>query len=145
MSSSGDQVSEVKGVGCGTILLAEDQTEVRSFLVSILEAHGYVVLHGADGMEAMEILAGHHGPVDLLVTDIGMAGMNGWELARNVLMVRPETKVLYMSGYPGNIDESLAGSRDFHFLAKPFRPDAVVRRVRELIGELGASGGEAEA
>src|SRR5690606_18478501 len=85
--------------GSGTILLAEDEVAVRRLLRQILSEHGYTVLEAADGISALEMACRESGPIDLLVTDMIMPGMNGRELSERLGGVHPETKVLIMSGY----------------------------------------------
>jgi two-component system cell cycle sensor histidine kinase/response regulator CckA len=121
--------------GAGTILLAEDEDELRELAKEILETSGYEVLATANGAEALERAAAHVGPIDLLLTDVVMPGLSGGELARRLRAVRPDTRVLYMSGYPddaivrhGVLDAAEA------FLQKPFSVVDLAERVRRAIG-----------
>ena len=121
--------------GHETILLVEDEPMVRELFRDVLEAAGYRVLEAKNGTEALEVAARSGRPIDLLVTDVVMPGMGGGELVRRMAEVRPETKVLYVSGYTddvlvrrGVIESGVS------FLQKPFMPDELSRVVREILG-----------
>jgi DNA-binding NtrC family response regulator len=100
----------------------------------VLEAKGYAVLEAGNAEEAFALAGRFAGKVRLLVTDMVMTGESGAELARRMLALWPATRVLYISGYT---DVSSHGSDllapDTHFLQKPFTPDALVRKVREIL------------
>ncbi len=117
-----------------TVLLVEDEVGVRSLLHGVLTSGGYTVLEGRRGEEALRIAELHQGPIHLILTDVVMPGMSGRELAERLKASRPEMKVLYMSGYTddaivhhGVLDPGMA------FLQKPFTPDALARKVREVL------------
>jgi len=118
----------------GTVLIAEDQPEVRALAAAILRRLGYSILEAANGPEALVIAERHSGHIQLLLTDIVMPGMTGLELAAQFSVRRPDARVIYMSGY---MDRDLGGSGldpSAPFLQKPFTPDAlaaVIRRVLE--------------
>jgi PAS domain S-box-containing protein len=121
--------------GHETILLVEDEPMVRELFRDVLEAAGYRVLEAKNGVEALEAAARSERPIDLLVTDVIMPGMGGGELVRRMAEIRPETKVLYVSGYTddvlvrrGVIESGVS------FLQKPFMPDELSRVVREILG-----------
>jgi CheY-like chemotaxis protein len=120
--------------GDETVLLVEDHAEVRRLTGKILEAHGYTVLVAADGVEALRIAEQHAGAIQLLVSDIVMPGMRGREVGLLLAAARPEMRVLYVSGYA---DESLVHGGELEpglaFLQKPFTPDALARRAREVL------------
>src|SRR5207245_4874871 len=90
--------------GSETILLVEDQEEVRRLVRRVLEARGYTVLVAASGAEALQVAATHAGPIQLLVTDVIMPAMSGREVGLLVAAASPDAKVLYLSGYA---DESI--------------------------------------
>jgi PAS domain S-box-containing protein len=122
--------------GTETLLLVEDEDAVRSLVRNVLREKGYRVLEASGGEEALEFSELYAGRIDLLVTDVVMPQMNGRELARRLLNVRPQIKVLYISGYTENavwfqngLDSSGA------FLQKPFSPEALARKVREVLGD----------
>ncbi|HEX8938778.1 MAG TPA: PAS domain S-box protein [Candidatus Limnocylindrales bacterium] len=121
--------------GTETILLVEDEDGVRELARIVLERQGYEVLAAADATGALELAAAHSGRIQLLVTDVVMPGLSGPELAARLRALRPEATVLFLSGYT----EEVAG-RGVHlaegggFLAKPFTPEALARKVREVLG-----------
>ena len=120
--------------GRETILLVEDEGAVRELARDILEANGYAVLEARHGDEALAICERHSEAIHLMLTDVVMPGMNGRELAERLARLRPQTKVLYMSGYTDNaiiLDGVLNGRAVF--LQKPFTPDALARKVREVL------------
>jgi two-component system, cell cycle sensor histidine kinase and response regulator CckA len=120
--------------GHETILLVEDEAQVRRLAASILRQRGYDVLEAASGHEALRIAEGYASSIDVLVTDVVMPQMRGTEVARLLREQRPAVKVLFMSGYTE--DELLrrdAGGEGTGFLGKPFSPAALARRVRALI------------
>jgi PleD family two-component response regulator len=85
----------------GTVLLVDDEPVVVSVLAKVLTLHGYTVLVAEDYYTALQAAESHAGRIDLLLTDIALPGLNGCELARKLLRVRPELRVLLMSGYTG--------------------------------------------
>ncbi|HZN62951.1 MAG TPA: ATP-binding protein, partial [Planctomycetota bacterium] len=121
--------------GKETILVVEDEAPVRKLLLQVLARLGYTLIEADTGMHALKAISKHNGPIHLMVTDVVMPGMSGRELARQIEPLRPETKVLYMSGYTedaivhhGELDPGTA------FLAKPFTPHALAAKVREVLG-----------
>jgi PAS domain S-box-containing protein len=121
--------------GNETILLAEDVEMVRDLARESLEMHGYTVLEGPNAEEALLICQQHEGPIHLLLTDVVMPRMSGKELAEQVVSLRPETRVLYMSGYTDQaiVHNGILDS-DIAFIEKPFTPDALVLKVLEVLG-----------
>jgi CheY-like chemotaxis protein len=100
----------------------------------MLERSGYTVLDAADGALALEIAARHHGPIHLVVTDVVMPAMGGRQMSEQLTRHRPDTKVLYTSGYT---DDAIVRhgvlEAGVPFLQKPFTPEALVRKVREVL------------
>ena len=120
--------------GRETVLLAEDEDSVRRLAAMILERNGYRVIAAPDGRAALEAAAAHDGPIDLLLTDVIMPGLNGRELADQFVVLHPQARVLFMSGYAGEalsaqgvLDPNVA------FLAKPFVPSELARKIREVL------------
>jgi two-component system, cell cycle sensor histidine kinase and response regulator CckA len=120
--------------GSETILLVEDQGDVRDYACDVLEAQGYTVLLAKDGAEALEVAGGHAGRIHLLLTDVVMPRMSGRELAERLVQLRPDLAVLYMSGYPDRavVDHGILGP-GVTFLQKPVATDALARKVREVM------------
>jgi PAS domain S-box-containing protein len=117
--------------GSETVLLVEDEDVVRDLARRVLERSGYTVFACADGAEAVELSESHDGQIDLLLTDVVMPGLRGYEVASKVVATRPEIKILYMSGYA---EEALVGGPAITastLIEKPFAIDALARRVRE--------------
>ena len=112
----------------------EDQEEVRKLTKRVLEARGYTVLAARNGAEALEIVARHPNRIHLMITDVVMPGMNGREVARLACARRSDLKVLYVSGYTG---EAVLQHRLLEpgvaFLQKPFTPDVLARKTREVL------------
>jgi CheY-like chemotaxis protein len=128
-----DRGPETPG-GRETILLVEDEVQVRRLAGAVLRQRGYEVLEAPGGPEAIQLAGEYHGRIDALVTDVVMPQMRGTEVARALTAMRPALKVLYMSGYTDDDRfRQEAGSEAFAFLAKPFTPTALARRVREVL------------
>ncbi|MGH2748969.1 MAG: PAS domain S-box protein [Actinomycetota bacterium] len=120
--------------GTETVLVVEDEPGVREVARRALARRGYNVLEAATGEEAIYMARHHAGAIHLLLTDVVMPGMDGLELARHLSETHPETRILYMSGYPGEAtlgEDHEVASDDF--LAKPFAQDALASKVREVL------------
>jgi CheY-like chemotaxis protein len=131
-----ETVERLEPAGGGeTLLLVEDEAAVRQLVFRVLAGHGYTVLVADSGDEALRLLESRGEPIALLLTDVILPGMSGRELADRLRGRLPGLKVLYMSGYTqnaivhdGRLDAGVA------FLEKPFTPEDLVRRVREVLG-----------
>jgi CheY-like chemotaxis protein len=120
--------------GSETVLVVEDQDAVRDLACIILESYGYRVLQATNGPEAMAVAEGYPAIIHLLMTDIILPVMDGRVLADNLRAVRPETKVLYVSGYSEErIGHNRALGGDLAYLSKPFSAEVLARRVREVL------------
>jgi PAS domain S-box-containing protein len=121
-------------VGTETILLAEDSEMVRDLALTVLRRQGYRVLVAPDGAQALQVAEDHNGPIHLLITDVVMPGMSGRVLADRLLALRPDTKVLFMSGYT---EDTIAHhgvlTPRAALMEKPFSPPALARRVRDIL------------
>ncbi len=117
-----------------TILIAEDNEGVRALTVRLLVDAGYKVFEGCDGVDALETLEGLDEPVDMLISDVMMPRMNGSELASHFQRVQPGTPILLMSGYMDEESVRRAFKEPDAILAKPFTAEALLTRVKELIG-----------
>ena len=122
--------------GAETILLVEDDPQVRDLTRDVLEARGYRVLVAERSLEAPAMCAGHGGIIDLLLTDVVMPGLGGNELALEILKQRPTIKILFMSGYTDNsLLHGASSSNGFHFLQKPFTPSSLAAKIREILDQ----------
>jgi two-component system cell cycle sensor histidine kinase/response regulator CckA len=120
--------------GTESVLVTEDQIEVRTLMVTALRRYGYTVHVAADAENAIEFCRRYDGPLDLLITDVIMPGLNGAELARRLSVMRPHLRVLFISGYTDNALAQygiLGAGTDY--LAKPFTPDGLVEKVRTIL------------
>ncbi len=120
--------------GQETILLVEDETNLRHLARQYLEIQGYKILAAEDSAAALQIVDGYQGTIDLLLTDVVMPGMNGRELAAQISKLLPEVRVLYMSGYTENaIGHDGTLDPGINLLQKPFSLPALKDRVREVL------------
>jgi two-component system cell cycle sensor histidine kinase/response regulator CckA len=121
-------------VPAATVLLVDDEEDVRDLAREILHAAGYVVLEAVNGAQAVTLSESHPGPIHVLVTDMVMPGMSGQALAQRLATLRPDLRVLFMSGYASGIKapDALAGL-PAAFLPKPFSPDELAEKVRDLV------------
>jgi CheY-like chemotaxis protein len=122
--------------GTESVLLVEDAGPLREMIREILEVAGYTVVASAGPADALRRLPTIDPPPALLLTDVVMPGMSGPELARSVRAARPETRVLFMSGYTDDA-VGLHGvlSSETRFLQKPFTSDALLFKVRETLDQ----------
>ncbi len=144
------RVAGAAGGGSETVMLVEDEDAVREPLLRALEAYGYPVIAARDGEEALRLAEGHPEPIDLLITDVVMPAMSGPELVRRLVRLRPDVRILYMSGYVersleligasfagrqvgGDGQDLQPGSQTAGFLQKPFTPEELATKVRELL------------
>ena len=118
-----------------TVLLVDDDAAVRQYVGLILQRYGYRVLEASGGTEALHLCTQHEGPIHLLLTDIQMPDMTGPELVPQALALRPHLPVLYMSAqFSEDILSQLEGRPLQPFIQKPFRPEALAQKVRDLLG-----------
>lgn len=131
---AGGPVAEAGRGGHETILVVEDEASVRQLVQGTLERQGYRVLPAGDAEEAHALARTHVGPVEMVLSDVVMPRMSGPELVRALQAIRPSLRALFMSGYTDDavMRHGLAEA-DVAFIQKPFTPDALVRRVREVL------------
>jgi CheY-like chemotaxis protein len=116
------------------VLLVEDEETVREVTRETLALHGYRVLVGADGADALRLAAEHSGPIDLLLTDVVMPKMGGRDLAERLTALRPGIRTLYVSGYTDDrVIRTGALGTETALLQKPFTGAALARKVREVL------------
>lgn len=121
--------------GTETVIVVEDDASVRRALSRVLENYGYRVLHAETVNETLELCSSAKNP-SVLITDVVMPDMSGRELAERAIALRPDMRILYVSGYTDNtIQDRGALAPGIHFLQKPFTPEALGRKMREVIGE----------
>ena len=113
-----------------TVLFADDTDVVRNLLCAALRQAGYCVLEAGDGYEGLLMSRRHTGPIHLLITDVVMPRMGGMELSRALKAHRPESSVLFISGYTADMLD-----QEVPFLQKPFTPDTLISRVAEILSE----------
>ncbi len=120
--------------GTETILLVEDEEIVRNLIYATLKSDGYDVLSAGNAVEAIKMCEQHTGRIHMMLTDVLMPGMSGWELARHPTTVGLDMKVLFMSGYTENYTFREGGLTEaINFIQKPFLPHALARKVREML------------
>jgi CheY-like chemotaxis protein len=132
--SRAEETSSVVHRASEVVLVVEDETAVRALVKDVLTSNGYTVLEASRGDEALSICDQHKGPIHLMVTDVIMPQMSGRELATRLASLRPDMKVLFMSGYTneGIVHQGVL-ERDTAFLQKPFTPNSLARKVREVL------------
>ena len=117
-----------------TILVVEDETTVRDFVLHLLTDKGFIVISAQDAYEAIRVIAERH--VDLLFTDIVMPGADGFDLAAQAKLIRPSLRVLYSTGFADRA-KGRHGPRYGKLLEKPIRADALVAAIEKALGEDG--------
>jgi len=121
--------------GSETVLIVEDDDSLRKFAQEVLQSYGYRILAAENGEDALRVSQAHEGQIDLMITDVVMPKMGGKEAADRLQPLYPQMKVIYMSGYTDNaIVHHGVLSSELNFLEKPFTPEALARKVREVLG-----------
>jgi len=123
--------------GSETILLVDDEEGVRKLVSAVLDSGGYTVIEAANGQAALAVYEKNSHKIDLVLTDVVMPQMNGFELGQRIAEKSPELQVLYMSGYRDSPINSAPGEPVKAFLNKPFTPDVLLAKVREALDEGG--------
>jgi CheY-like chemotaxis protein len=123
--------------GSETVLVVEDQDDVRKLALAVLKRFGYQTLEARSGRDALLIAESHAGPIHLMLTDMVMPGMTGTRLAERLRLFRPEIKALYMSGYTADVITRY-GTLDSgtELIEKPFSPEMLAQKVRMVLGEV---------
>lgn len=129
-----DTAAETSARGTETVLLVEDEDALRRAVAEFLSLRGYTVLEARDGLDALSITRNHGSTIDLAVTDVVMPRISGGELASELLRLRPETRVLFLSGYAGQtILDHKVGDLENNFLQKPFTLKQLAGKVRTVL------------
>jgi CheY-like chemotaxis protein len=133
-ASHANQPSRSAYRGTETVLLVEDEDGVRALVRQVLHKHGYTVLEARHGGEALLHCERHKGNIELLLTDVILEQMSGTELAARLASVRPDMKVLYISGYT---DDAIVHhgvlNQGTHFLQKPFTTESLAKKIRQVL------------
>jgi len=121
--------------GSETVLLAEDQSSIRSVLREFLDSKGYKVLEAQNGSEALALAERHPGAIDVLVTDVIMPQIRGLELAKRVTELHPDICVIFMSGHSEDalLENQLLADRNLTLIQKPFELEELDQKVRESL------------
>jgi two-component system cell cycle sensor histidine kinase/response regulator CckA len=131
-----EKVSVETLIGSETVLIVEDDDSLRKMTRTILKQFGYEVLTAEEGEDALKVSKEHDGPIHLLVTDVVMPGIGGRDLAERLQSVRPEVKVIFMSGYTDNaIVRHGILNQGVNFIQKPFASKSLARKVREVLDQ----------
>lgn len=135
-SAKSKQEDLVRLHGTETILVVEDDDNVRRVVERSLSKYGYNVLLAADGVEAVDAARKHHNNIDLLLTDVVMPKMSGKELADKIIVLYPEIKICFMSGYTdGAIVKNGILDSGINFIQKPFSPKLLVQKLRKILDD----------
>ncbi len=125
---------ELRRPESATVLLVDDEDAVRRLVARMIRSLGYEVIEARDQAEAIGISGEHEGSIDMLLTDVVMPEMSGPELAEQVRSIRPDIKVVFMSGYTGGALNYHVGNRgEIHFLQKPFSSESMASKIREVL------------
>jgi PAS domain S-box-containing protein len=137
------EFTRIKASGTETVLLVEDEAQVRNLAAVVLREHGYEVLEATSGNDALRISQQYKGGIHLLLSDVVMPQMSGKELADRIKRTRNDIRVLYTSGYTDDavLHHGILGA-ELEFIQKPFTPNALANKVREVLNG-GGKGGQA--
>jgi CheY-like chemotaxis protein len=128
----------------GTILVVDDEPEVRKLVSAMVGQFGYAVLTADSGEHALTLYKNHKGPIDLLITDVIAPGMSGPMLADKLSEIQPDLKVLYISGYDNtHVVQKYVVEKGHALLTKPFSVDEMKSKVRELLPATAQNAGRA--
>ena len=136
MDAERPEFSTLMPRGDETVLLIEDDAVVRQLTARILRRQGYNVLVATEANEALQLAADHNTRIDLFLSDVVMPGESGPSVIERLSAVRPRTKVLFVSGYPGDdISRRGVDEGSFRFLAKPYSSEQLAQRVRQVLDD----------
>jgi len=133
--ANAEEVATAEGSGGDeVILVCEDEEPVRRLACQVLRTAGYTVLEAENGRHALEVAAGHRGPIHLLLSDVIMPELDGRKLSQEMTRTHPGLQVMFVSGYTDDVlDSEVSRGKGTDFLQKPFTPAALLQRVRELL------------
>lgn len=115
-----------------TVLIVDDESSIRRLMASAVAREGYEVLEADSGERALRVAESHHGPIHLLITDVRMPGIDGWELAARLVEQRPDLPVIYVSGHCVQPARPMAGAQAA-FLAKPFTMRQLLAAIERML------------
>ncbi len=122
--------------GCETILVVEDEQEIRAMTTMFLRSNGYNILEAEDGIEALHIIQSTKEDVDLIFTDIAMpGGMNGVQMAARAQVLEPNVRLLFTTGYSSAATPDMALIENYPILNKPYEPDALIKKIQEVLND----------
>jgi CheY-like chemotaxis protein len=120
--------------GAGVILVAEDEDQVRTQLQLILERAGYTILSAPNGVRAVELFRQHHARIDLVLLDVVMPELDGWQAFLQMEALAPGVKVLFTTGYAASVLPADFASRGARLISKPYKRERLLAEVRDIIG-----------
>lgn len=127
-----------KGGGQETILLVEDEEMLLQLMKTLLEAKGYKVLTAEDGLEAIDVFSRHKDEVALVISDMGLPKLGGWEAFQKMKEIRSDVNVILASGYfDFNLKAEMIKAGAIDFVQKPYDPDEISEKIREVISRSG--------
>ena len=122
--------------GNETILVVEDEDEIRAVIIIMLSKAGYRVLEAENGIEALKIVQQYEGVIDLIFTDISMpGGMNGVQMAARAQSIRPNVKLIFTTGYKSEAIPDIQIVENYKLINKPYQTDIVLENIRSIIDE----------
>jgi len=134
-ATSAATLAEIPG-GTETLLVVEDEEMLLSLLKGVLESKGYKVLTCGNGDAALEVFRAKRNSIDLIVTDVGLPKLNGWEVCRKINEIKPDAKMIVASGYlDPQVKSELRNSSAREFIHKPYLPEDVLLRIRKVLDE----------
>jgi CheY-like chemotaxis protein len=119
--------------GSETILVTEDEGAIRDLIENVLSEQGYRVITAADGAEALDLVRQNDGEIDLVITDVVMPNLSGPEMVQRLRADRPDTKVIFMSGYAKRGSLAVIEDKKAEILEKPFSPQTILTMVRKVL------------
>jgi CheY-like chemotaxis protein len=120
--------------GTETVLVAEDDAQVRELIKEVLTGFGYTVLEAHDGKSALKVFSKHKDRIQIMILDVIMPNMNGKEIYNDIKKIRPDIKCLFTSGYDSNIIHKKGIlEENLPFISKPVSPEELLNKVRELL------------
>jgi CheY-like chemotaxis protein len=123
--------------GSETVLIVEDNDALRKLAKNVLRKYGYEILEAENGEKALNVSETHEGPIHLLLTDVVMPAMSGTDLSEKLQSIRPETRVIYMSGYTADaIVRNGILRQDINFIEKPFSLENLAKKVRQVLDNI---------